>query len=122
MRSCLAHQTNTAVIICAISPLADPTLRCRVRDALTKAAAIVVRDRHARQLSMEIGVEGDRFLTVDPAMPLDPDSLRLEEILKVEERVRSLHRATSRKCVAPWCRSLGSWVQWPPLAGGSTLS
>jgi polysaccharide pyruvyl transferase CsaB len=82
----LAHETNTPVMVCAISagPLADPALRCRVRDALTKAAVITVRDRHARQLLEEIGVERDIILTADPAMLLQPDPLTLEEILRAE--------------------------------------
>jgi polysaccharide pyruvyl transferase WcaK-like protein len=41
----LAHEVNTPVMVCAISagPLVDPALRCRVRDALNKAAVITVR-------------------------------------------------------------------------------
>jgi polysaccharide pyruvyl transferase CsaB len=82
----LAHETNTPVMVCAISagPLVDPALRCRVRDALNKAAVITVRDRHARQLLEEIGVEGDIVLTADPAMLLEPDPLTLDEILRAE--------------------------------------
>jgi polysaccharide pyruvyl transferase CsaB len=82
----LAHETNTPVMVCAISagPLVDPALRCRVRDALNKAAVITVRDRHARQLLEEIGVERDIVLTADPAMLLEPDPLTFEEILRAE--------------------------------------
>jgi polysaccharide pyruvyl transferase WcaK-like protein len=78
----LAHETNTPVMVCAISagPLVDPALRCRVRDALNKAAVITVRDRHARQLLEEVGVERDIVLTADPAMLLEPEPLTLEEI------------------------------------------
>lgn len=82
----LAHETNTPVMVCAISagPLVDPGLRARVRDALNKTAVITVRDRQARQLLEEIGVERDVVLTADPALLLEPDPLTLEEILQAE--------------------------------------
>ena len=82
----LAHEANTPVMVCAISagPLVDPALRCRVRDALNKAAVITVRDRHTRQLLEEIGVQGDIVLTADPAMLLEPDPLTVEQILRAE--------------------------------------
>lgn len=82
----LAHEANTPVMVCAVSagPLVDPALRCRVRDALNKAAVITVRDRHARQLLEEVGVQRDIVLTADPAMLLEPEPLTLEEILRAE--------------------------------------
>jgi polysaccharide pyruvyl transferase CsaB len=82
----LAHEANTPVMVCAISagPLADRGLRGRVRDALNKAAVVTVRDRHARQLLEEVGVERDIVLTADPALLLAPDPLTLEEILRAE--------------------------------------
>jgi polysaccharide pyruvyl transferase CsaB len=82
----VAHDTGTPVMVYAISagPLADAALRARVRDALNRAVAITVRDRHSRQLLEEIGVERDVILTADPALLLEPDPLTLEEILRAE--------------------------------------
>jgi polysaccharide pyruvyl transferase WcaK-like protein len=73
----VAHETGTPVMVYAISagPLADAPLRARVRDALNRAVAITVRDRHSRQLLEEIGIERDVILTADPvprAFPAGP--------------------------------------------------
>jgi polysaccharide pyruvyl transferase CsaB len=82
----VALETGTPVMVYGISagPLADASLRVRVRDALNGAVAITVRDRHSRQLLEEIGVERDVILTADPALLLDPDPLTLDEILRAE--------------------------------------
>jgi polysaccharide pyruvyl transferase WcaK-like protein len=62
----------------------DPPQRARVRDALNQAALITVRDRHARQVLEDLGVEREIVLTADPAMLLEPEPLTLDEILRAE--------------------------------------
>jgi polysaccharide pyruvyl transferase CsaB len=82
----LAHEAKTPVMICAISagPLVDAARRSHVRDTLNKSAVITVRDRHARQLLEEVGVEPEIVLTADPALILEADAPTLEEILRAE--------------------------------------
>jgi polysaccharide pyruvyl transferase CsaB len=82
----LAHEVGTPVMVYGISagPLMDPGLRSRVRDALNRACIITVRDRRARQLLEEVGVQTDVILTADPAMLLQPEPLTLDEILRAE--------------------------------------
>lgn len=82
----LAHEVGTPVMIYAISagPLVESQLRARVRDALSQAAVITVRDRHSRQLLEEVGVHREIILTADPALLLTPEPLTLEEILRAE--------------------------------------
>jgi polysaccharide pyruvyl transferase CsaB len=82
----LAHEAKTPVMIYAIGagPLVDVRLRARVRDALNRASLITVRDRHARQLLEDIGIQRDIVLTADPALLLEPEPLTLDEILRAE--------------------------------------
>lgn len=82
----LAHEVGTPVMVYAISagPLLDVPLRSRVRDALNQASVITVRDRHARQLLEELGVQREITVTADPALLLEPEPLTLDEILRAE--------------------------------------
>ena len=72
----LAHEHRVPVLVYAVSagPLHDPTARALVRDHLSRAAAITVRERQARQLLEEVGVH-DIEVTADPAFLLEPEPL-----------------------------------------------
>ncbi len=65
-------------------PLVDSQVRARVRDVLNRASLITVRDRQARQLLEEVGVEQEIELTADPALLLEPEPLTVDEILRAE--------------------------------------
>jgi polysaccharide pyruvyl transferase CsaB len=82
----LAHEVGTPVMTCAIGvgPLLDPRVRAQVRDALTQAAVVSVRDQPSLRLLEEIGVHREIALTADPALLLDAEPLTLDEILRAE--------------------------------------
>jgi polysaccharide pyruvyl transferase CsaB len=82
----LAFEAGTPVMVYAVSagPLADSSVRSRVRDALNRAEAITVRDRHTLQLFEEIGVDREIRLTADPAVLLEAEPLALSDILRTE--------------------------------------
>jgi polysaccharide pyruvyl transferase WcaK-like protein len=73
----LAHEHGVPVMVYAIGagPLNDPQAREVVRDGLNRAAAITVRDRGARHLLEEVGVEREILVTGDPALLLQPETL-----------------------------------------------
>jgi polysaccharide pyruvyl transferase CsaB len=73
----LAHEHGVPVMVYAIGagPLKDPQAREVVRDGLNRAAAITVRDRGARHLLEEVGVEREILVTGDPALLLRPEPL-----------------------------------------------
>jgi len=80
----LAQERGVPVLVYAVSagPLKDAVTRTLVRDCLSRAAAVTVRERHARQLLEEIGVHGIE-VTADPAFlleraPLPADILQRE--------------------------------------------
>ena len=72
----LAVEADIPVVIYAISagPLIEQKNRDLVAKHLSRAAAITVRDRPSIKLLEEIGVEGQIFLTADPAILLEPDA------------------------------------------------
>ena len=81
----LAHEYGVPVLVYAISagPLQDPKAQALVREQLSRAAAVTVRERRARQLLEEVGVKGVIEVTADPALllepePLPPDALKRE--------------------------------------------
>jgi len=81
----LANELGIPVMVYAISagPLKHASARSLVREALTPAAVITVRDRQGRQLLEEVGLHRPILLTADPAflieaMPLPEDRLRCE--------------------------------------------
>jgi len=80
----LAQEHRVPVLVYAVSagPLQDAAARTLVRDTLSRAAAVTVRERRARQLLEEVGVR-DIEVTADPAFllepePLPPDALQRE--------------------------------------------
>jgi polysaccharide pyruvyl transferase CsaB len=73
----LAQDCNVPVLVYAVSagPLQDPAAQKLTRACLNRAAAVTVRERHARQVLEEIGVQRDIEVTADPALLLEPQSL-----------------------------------------------
>jgi len=56
-------------------PLKDAGVQAMVRDVLNEAAAITVREKHARQALEEAGVRQEIQVTADPAFLLEPQPL-----------------------------------------------
>ena len=81
----LAREAGVPVVVYAIGagPLNDAAVRKEVARQLNGVAAISVRDRQARKLLEDIGVEREIKVTADPALlletePLPPDALKAE--------------------------------------------
>jgi len=73
----LAHENRVPVMAYAISagPLKDPAAQAMVRDALSRAAVVTVRERGARQILEDVGVHREILVTADPALLLEPAPL-----------------------------------------------
>jgi polysaccharide pyruvyl transferase CsaB len=71
----LAHQLKVPVMVYAVGagPLQDPSAQTLVREALAQAAAVTVRERRARQVLEEVGVNAEIEVTADPALLLEPE-------------------------------------------------
>jgi polysaccharide pyruvyl transferase CsaB len=82
----LAHELKVPVMIYAISagPIRQRAVKEMVRNALNSAAAVTVRDREARRLLEDIGVEHEITVTADPALLLKPERLAAGSSLKRE--------------------------------------
>ncbi|MDP3963797.1 MAG: polysaccharide pyruvyl transferase family protein [bacterium] len=78
----LAQELNIPTMIYAVSagPLDRPSSRKLVRETLSKASCITVRDRQGKQLLEEIGVEGEIIITADPALLLKGDVLPIDTL------------------------------------------
>ncbi len=72
----LAQEHHVPVLVYAVSagPLHDAAARTLVRDTLSRADAVTVRERRARQLLEEAGVR-EIEVTADPAFLLEPEPL-----------------------------------------------
>jgi polysaccharide pyruvyl transferase CsaB len=77
----LAQEHEVPVLVYAVSagPLQNDAARALVCEALTRARAVTVRERRARQLLEEIGVRGIE-VTADPAFLLEPDPLPIDAL------------------------------------------
>jgi polysaccharide pyruvyl transferase CsaB len=77
----LAQEHHVPVLVYAVSagPLQDATARTLVRDTLSRAEAVTVRERRARQLLEEVGVR-EIEVTADPAFLLEPEPLPAEAL------------------------------------------
>jgi polysaccharide pyruvyl transferase CsaB len=73
----LAHETGVPVMLYAIGagPLKEAAARALVRETLNRAATITVRERSARKVLEEAGVQGEIVVTADPALLLEPEPL-----------------------------------------------
>lgn len=87
----LAHERNVPVLVYAVSagPLQDPAARALVKECLSRAAAVTVRERHARRLLEEIGVH-EIEVTADPALLLEPEPLPADALQR--EGLNEKHR------------------------------
>lgn len=81
----LAQERGVPVLVYAVGagPLQDPAAQRLTRTCLQRAAAVTVRERRARQVLEEIGVQREIEITADPGLllepqPLPPDALRRE--------------------------------------------
>jgi polysaccharide pyruvyl transferase CsaB len=81
----LAQERDIPVLVYAVGagPLQDPAAQRLTRTCLQRAAAVTVRERRARQVLEEIGVQREIEITADPGLllepqPLPPDALRRE--------------------------------------------
>jgi polysaccharide pyruvyl transferase CsaB len=89
----LAHEHRVPVMVYAISagPLKDPAVQKVVRDGLSRAAVVTVRERGARQVLEDIDVQREIVVTADPALLLEPEPLP-QDALKREglDKARTL--------------------------------
>jgi len=78
----IAKELGVPVVVYAISagPLVDPSARQAVRAALNGVDIITVRDKQARRLLEDVGVEREIHLTADPALLLREQPLPIEAI------------------------------------------
>ena len=78
----LAQDLGIPVVIYAVSagPLKQQSTQRLVRECLNRAALVTVRERHARKLLEDIGVETEIVVTADPALLLEPEPLPPEAV------------------------------------------
>jgi len=78
----IAKELGVPVVLYAVSagPLVDSSVRQAVRAALNTATVITVRDRQARRLLEDVGVEREIHVTADPALLLREEPLPIEAI------------------------------------------
>jgi polysaccharide pyruvyl transferase CsaB len=81
----LAHDKNIPVMVYAVSagPLADPNMQKVVKEGLSQAAVITVRERNAKKILEEAGIGCEIIVTADPAFLLEPEPIS-EDIIKRE--------------------------------------
>ncbi len=81
----LAHEKEVPVMVYAVSagPLSDPNMQKQVKDALSQAAVITVRERNAKKILEEAGIGCEIIVTADPAFLLEPEPIS-EDIIKRE--------------------------------------
>jgi polysaccharide pyruvyl transferase CsaB len=77
----LAQEHSVPVLVYAVSagPLHDAAARTLVRETLSRADAVTVRERRAQQLLEEVGLR-DIEVTADPAFLLEPEPLPAEAL------------------------------------------
>lgn len=80
----LAQNLGVPVLVYAVSagPLKSERARTLVKDTLTRAAIVSVRERTAQKLLEEIGVSREIHLTADPALLLEPEPLPEDALTK----------------------------------------
>jgi polysaccharide pyruvyl transferase CsaB len=73
----LAQERGIPVMLYAIGagPLTDNVAQNAVRDCLNRCRMITVRERNARKVLEEAGVDQDVVVTADPALLLEPEPL-----------------------------------------------
>lgn len=80
----LAHEMGAPVMVYAVSagPLKSRTAQQQVRDALRQAAVVTVRDREAKKILENIGVEREILVTADPALLTEPEPVSDDLLLR----------------------------------------
>jgi polysaccharide pyruvyl transferase CsaB len=80
----LAHELGVPVMVYAVSagPLWLRSSREQVKEALSAAAVITVRDRQGRRLLEEIGIHSAVHVTADPALLLEPEPLPEDALIR----------------------------------------
>jgi polysaccharide pyruvyl transferase CsaB len=98
----IAHEKGIPVMTYAVGagPLEELSVQEAVREALSKAAIVSVRERGAQRTLENAGVEREIIVTADPALLLEPEPLP-EDALKRE------HIAGKRRLVAMSVREPG---------------
>lgn len=73
----VAHEFGVPVMVYAVSagPLRDRSTQNMVRDALNRAVVVTVRERGAKRILEEAGVEKEIVVTADPALLLTPQTV-----------------------------------------------
>ncbi len=73
----IAHEKKVPVMTYALGagPLKETENQKMVREGLSGAAALTVRDRSAKKVLEEAGVPGDIVITADPALLLKPEPI-----------------------------------------------
>lgn len=80
----LAHEAGVPVMVYAVSagPLEEESSRALVRDHLSGAAALTVRDSIGKKILEEIGIEREIQVTADPALLLRPQPVTDEDLVR----------------------------------------
>jgi polysaccharide pyruvyl transferase CsaB len=83
----IAHQTNVPTMVYAVGagPLNSETSRNKVKEVLNNVDVITVREREAKRIFEDIGVQREVIVTADPAFlltsePLPKNALALEQV------------------------------------------
>ena len=83
----IAHQNNVSSMVYAVGagPLNNENSRKRVKEVLDNVDVITVREREAKKILEDVGVQHEIILTADPAFLLNPeplptDALKLEQL------------------------------------------
>ena len=78
----LAHESGIPVMVYGVGagPLHDPANQEMVRAAFAKTAIITVRERGAKRILEEVGVDREILLTADPALLINPAPLTSETL------------------------------------------
>ena len=81
----LAHESGVPVMVYAVSagPLDDPNMQLMVKETLSQAAVITVRERNAKKILEEAGIGCEIVVTADPAFLLEPEPIT-EDVIKRE--------------------------------------
>ena len=82
----IAHQNNIPTMVYAVGagPLNNENSRKKVKQVLDKVDVITVREREAKKIFEDIGVDNQIMVTADPAFLLTPEPLP-DDALKFEQ-------------------------------------
>ena len=88
----IAHQNNVPSMVYAVGagPLNNENSRKRVKEVLNNVDVITVREREAKKIFEDIGVDNQIMVTADPAFLLTPEPLP-DDALKFEQLHRRSH-------------------------------